>query len=125
MVGYHKAVRDRIPEIIRGNGQECGVEKLGDSEFLEFMEEKLMEELGEYFDSGSVDELADLVDSCYRVAELKGTNRESFDEIRKKKWEESGGFDENLVLTEIYQNPQECGLGLCSCERSDLVFEDE
>lgn len=125
MAGYHKAIRGRIPEIIRRNGQECTVEKLDDREFLEFMEEKLMEELGEYLDSGSVEELADLVEACYRLAELRGIDRKRFDKIRQRKLEEAGGFDENLILTEIYQDPQACGLGLCTCERDDIVFEDD
>ena len=56
---------------------------------------------------------------------LKGIGRERFDEIRQRKRDEAGGFEENLVLTEIYQDPQSCGLGLCTCKRNDLVFEDD
>jgi len=98
---------------------------MDDLEFLEFIEEKLMEELGEYFDSGSVEELVDLMEAIFRVAELKGFDRDTLEEIRKKKLHQAGGFEKNLVLTEVYQDPQKCGLVLCTCEKNDLVFEDD
>ena len=44
----HKAVRDKIPEIIKYSGKNCNVKKLDDSEFLVELEKKLIEELSEY-----------------------------------------------------------------------------
>ena len=72
MKTYDKAVRDRIPDIIREEGKRCIVVKVSDGEFLEYMELKLFEELQEYIESKSVEELADLLEVIYRVAELKG-----------------------------------------------------
>jgi hypothetical protein len=45
---YSKAIRDRIPEIIMANGEECIVRRLTDAEFLSELEKKLHEELAEY-----------------------------------------------------------------------------
>ena len=98
MKEYNKAVRDGIPEIIRADGKECSVKQVSDEEFLAYMEEKLSEELDEYFATKSVEELADLLEVIYRVAELRGVDSDKLDVIRTKKGEERGRFRENLIL---------------------------
>ena len=57
MKTYDKAVRDRIPDIIRAEGKRCVVAQVSDEEFLEYMESKLFEELHEYIESKSPEEL--------------------------------------------------------------------
>ena len=55
---YHKLVRDRIPEIIEGKGDTCVVRVAGEDEFRTKLQEKLWEEIGEFLESGTADELA-------------------------------------------------------------------
>jgi len=98
---YNKAVRDRIPEIIRDSGASCKVKHLGDEEFLPFLERKLVEEVEEYGESGSVEELVDLVEVVYRVLELKGVPLEEFERMRAEKAEKRGRFNSNLLLVEV------------------------
>jgi len=98
MKTYDKAVRDVIPDIIRAEGKECIVKQVSDGEFLGYMESKLFEELHEYTESKSAEELADLLEVIYRVAELKGIEMDELEIIRKKKREQRGGFKENLIL---------------------------
>ncbi|WFN33715.1 hypothetical protein L1S32_07635 [Methanogenium sp. S4BF] len=43
-----------------------------DRTFLRHLEYRLIEELEEYLESKDPEELADLLEVCYRVAELKG-----------------------------------------------------
>ncbi len=62
------------------------------------LEKKLYEELAEYDQNKSPEELADILEVVYRIAELRGISREKLEGIRKKKAEESGGFEENLFL---------------------------
>ena len=100
MATYNKAVRDKIPEIIRGSGRNCNARKLPDPEFLLKLEEKLSEELREYMESKSVEELADMLEVIYRISELRGTAKEQLDEIKRKKSEERGGFRDNLFLAD-------------------------
>lgn len=95
---YNKAIRDRIPEIIEKAGKKCSVKKLNDKEFLPYIEQKIIEESDEYFSSRSVEELADLLEVIYRVAELKGISRDNLMKICKNKREERGGFSKNLLL---------------------------
>ena len=62
---YPKAVRDRIPEIIRNSGRECAVKELSDLEFLVELESKLGKELAEYLESKELEKLADLLEIIY------------------------------------------------------------
>ena len=97
---YNKAIRDKIPEIIKKSGHEYNVKVLSDKEFLSKLEEKLGEELQEYQESKSVEELADIIQVIYRISELKGKTEEQLEEIRIKKGEDIGRFDKNLFLIE-------------------------
>ena len=101
---YNKAVRDRIPEIIRATGSICVVEQLDDDGFLPLLERKLLEEVGEYVVSGSVGELVDLVEVVYRIVELKGVSQEDFERMRDEKAELRGRFDSNTILVEVEEH---------------------
>jgi len=98
---YNKAIRDRIPEIIRRNGSKCEVVTLNDEEFLDELEKKLSEELDEYYQSKSVEELCDIVEISLRIAELKGVNSCEFNEIRDKKNKDRGAFNDNIFLKHV------------------------
>ncbi len=66
------------------------------------LEKKLHEELAEYEQNKSPEELADILEVVYRIAELRGFSREKIEKIREKKAEERGGFEGNLFLTKTY-----------------------
>ena len=100
MVIYNKAIRDKIPEIIKESGKNCNVKKLDDSEFLIRLEKKLVEELEEYQESKNVEELADILEVIYRISKLKGVVSDELDKIRQKKAEQRGKFDDNLFLVD-------------------------
>ena len=95
---YDKAIRDKIPEIIQKDGYSCNVETLSDEEFLEQLEKKLSEEVEEYQNDKNPEELADILEVIYRIAQLKGVSKEELEKIRIKKSEERGGFEKNLFL---------------------------
>jgi predicted house-cleaning noncanonical NTP pyrophosphatase (MazG superfamily) len=99
-MNYNKAVRDKIPEIIKKDGHESKVQTLSDDEFLLKLEEKLVEELQEYQESKSVEELADILEVIYRIVQLRGTSKEHLEEIRTKKADDKGKFEKNLFLIE-------------------------
>ena len=100
MIYYNKAIRDKIPDIIKESGKNCNVKKLFDSEFLIELEKKLIEELDEYTKSKDIEELADLLEVIYRISELRGVNSDELDEIRKDKVKKRGKFSSNLFLIE-------------------------
>ena len=95
---YNKAIRDKIPEIIQKDGHSCNVKTLSDEKFLEHLEKKLSEEVAEYQNDKNSEELADILEVIYRVAQLRGVSKEELEKIRIKKSEERGGFEKNLFL---------------------------
>lgn len=101
---YNKLVRDRIPEIIAESGKVCTVETLSDADYMAKLDEKLNEELAEYQDSKSLEELADLLEVMGAVVKAKGYTWEELTKVRKKKLEERGGFEKKILLKEVFEN---------------------
>lgn len=98
---YNKAVRDKIPEIIMAKGNNCEYRVLSDNEFLFYLEAKLTEELKEYQESHKIEELVDILEIVYRIAELRGVSKSQVNIIRNKKNEERGALSKNLFLIKV------------------------
>lgn len=98
---YHKLVRDRIPEIIESDGKQCVCEVLSSEEYLAQLDEKLQEELHEYEESKSLEELADLLEVMYAVVKARGWSVEELEQVRKEKAEQRGGFENRILLKEV------------------------
>ncbi len=101
---YNKLVRDRIPEIIQSAGKSCTTEVLSDEDYLRMIDVKLDEELAEYHESGSIEELADLLEVIYAAACARGTSPEELEAVRVKKSEERGSFSRKILLKEVTEN---------------------
>ena len=95
---YHKAIRDKIPEIIQKDGFSCNIKNLSDKEFLVEIEKKLSEEVEEYQSDKNPEELADILEVIYRIAKLRGVSKEELENIRIDKNDKRGSFDKNLFL---------------------------
>ena len=95
---YNKAIRDKIPEIIQKDGFSCNIKNLSDKEFLVEIEKKLSEEVKEYQSDKNPEELADILEVIYAIAQLKGISKEELEKIRIKKLQDRGGFEKNLFL---------------------------
>ena len=98
LIMYNKAIRDKIPEIIKNSGNSCNVKTLNDDDFLIELEKKLKEELEEYFENKTIEELGDMLDVINRIVILKGVSSDDFEKIRLKKISTNGGFDKNFFL---------------------------
>ena len=100
-IQYNKLVRDRIPEIIEASGKRCVCFTLSDEEYLARLDEKLNEELAEYQESKSMEELADLLEVIRAVATARGSSIEEVEAIRRDKAAKRGGFEKKILLTEV------------------------
>ena len=98
---YNKAIRDKIPEIIEQTGRQSKIKILSDEEFLHELEKKLTEEIDEYTNSKSIEELTDIIEVVYRIAELKGISLDKLESLRINKKNERGGFSNNLFLIQV------------------------
>ena len=98
MTKFNKAIRDKIPEIIQKDGHTCNIQKLSDEKFIIEIEKKLSEEVTEYQNDKNPEELADILEVIYAIAQLKGISKEELEKIRIKKLQDRGGFEKNLFL---------------------------
>jgi predicted house-cleaning noncanonical NTP pyrophosphatase (MazG superfamily) len=97
---YNKLVRDRIPEIIEESGARCKIEVLNDSDYLKMIDKKMDEELEEYHEDHSIEELADLIEVIHSAALARGYTLDELEAVRIKKREARGGFDKKILLIE-------------------------
>ena len=98
MVSYNKLVRDNIPEMIRAQGETPNIRILETEEYLRHLEAKLDEEVGEYHRDKNAEELADILEVVYALAEANGCSREELLSVYRKKHDARGGFRDRVFL---------------------------
>ena len=98
MTEYNKLVRDKIPEIIQNSGEEPIVRILEDEEYRVCLETKLDEEVSEFHKDKNLEELADILEVVYALAESMGCTREELFTCYEKKHAERGGFQKRIFL---------------------------
>ena len=95
---HNKLVRDFIPKIIESNGQSCTYHILDDQAYLDALDQKLNEELAEYQQDKSMEELADLLEVMMAAAEARGHTFDEVEAIRRDKAEKRGSFHDRIWL---------------------------
>ena len=98
---YNKLVRDKIPEMIVANGDTPLTRVLSDVEYFQALNVKLQEEVTEYLDGFSIEELADILEVIRAIAEHKGVSYGELERIRINKYDERGGFQKRIHLIEV------------------------
>jgi len=98
---HYKLVRDRIPEIINSSGRTCTTKILPPEEYIRLLDEKLTEELAEYQESKSIEELADLLEVMEAVVKARGYSAEDLLRIKQEKQEKRGSFEQRILLKEV------------------------
>lgn len=95
-VHYNKLVRDRIPEILDEKGVSYEKRIVEGGEYRQALIEKLHEEVSEFLESKSVEELADVMEVIRALRRLP--DFENAKEVQRAKREERGGFDDGIIL---------------------------
>ena len=95
---YNKLVRDKIPELIQKQGQNPVIRILDDEEYARCLEQKLDEETAEFHRDRTVEELADILEVVFALADHLGASREELMDVYQKKHEERGGFADRVFL---------------------------
>ena len=95
---YNKLVRDKIPQIIEESGGKAEIRILSDEEYSCFLETKLDEEVGEYHQDRTPEELADILEVVYALAVAQGVSKADLLEIYESKHQDRGGFDKKILL---------------------------
>lgn len=98
MASYKKLVRDNIPEVIKNNGEVPIVRILDNEEYLKELNKKLLEEVNEYLESGSIEELADIEEVIIGILDSKNKSREELENVRQDKVKKRGAFKSRIYL---------------------------
>ena len=101
MIKYDKLIRDKIPDIIEQSGKKCIVEVMDNDTYIEYLDQKLNEELAEYQQDKSIEELADLLEVIYAVVAARGYSVEELERLRLEKAEKRGAFEKKLLLKSV------------------------
>ena len=96
---YNKLVRDKIPEIIEKNGAIAVTRTLTDEEYKVYLEKKLYEEVAEFHESKSIEELADILEVVYALGDTHWGITDLLVEWNRKTVER-GGFTRKILLIE-------------------------
>ncbi len=100
MTRYNKLVRDKIPEIIRSRGVEPRTHVAGDAEYWLKLKAKLGEEVAEFVESESLEELADIGEVIDAILEYKKFTAAEVAASKAQKLAERGGFKKRVILEE-------------------------
>ena len=98
---YNKLVRDRIPDIIRRDGERPITHIAEGKEYEEALADKLQEEIVEFLENPSAEEAADVFEVIQAICALKGVDISKLEETRQKKADERGGFKDRIILDRI------------------------
>ena len=98
---FNKLVRDKIPEIIRKNGEFPVTRVLCDEEYEKELNKKLKEEVEEYLADGNIEELCDIEEVIRALIAFKQVPYEEFDKRRENKCEKRGAFKDKIYLESV------------------------
>ena len=94
---YEKLVRDLIPDLIAAQGEKPNIRILDDAEYRDCLSRKLDEEVQEFHKENNLEELADILEVVYALAEING-GREELERIHREKHDARGGFSKRIFL---------------------------
>ncbi|GEK33788.1 nucleoside triphosphate pyrophosphohydrolase [Kurthia sibirica] len=102
---YNKLVRDQIIEIIDNTGKKSNSMILSSEDHLDFIKEKLFEEVEEYKATtnkvDAIEELADILELIHAALQCENSNFEELDQVRIIKKEKKGGFNKGIFLIDV------------------------
>ncbi len=95
---YDKLVRDKIPQVLDAKGIKSVTHTIKGDEYFARLIDKLKEEVDEFAKDVNEEELADIMEVLNAIISEKDFSKERIEEIRKKKLNERGGFNDKIVL---------------------------
>jgi predicted house-cleaning noncanonical NTP pyrophosphatase (MazG superfamily) len=112
-----KLVRDKIPDLINSHGEIACISIADHDEYQLLLYNKLQEEVGEYLESRSAEELADVLEVVYALAACAGLDESALERLRIIKANERGRFDRRIV----WHGSRQLGTSLSAAGSQDRV----
>ena len=99
---YPKLVRDKIPSIIMNDNKTVIYRKaVSDKEYIEYLNKKLLEEVNEYLENNDVNELIDILEVIYSIAEINNISKEDLEKDRQYKESTRGSFNDRYIIEDV------------------------
>ena len=97
---YNKLVRDKIPEHIKSKGGIPVTHIADDKEYWQKLKEKLQEEVDEFAEAETIEEMADILEIIDAILDYKKFDKKELNKVKGKKAKERGKFKDKVVLEE-------------------------
>lgn len=97
---YNKLVRDKIVEMIKEKGEPVSSHVATNEEYWEKLKEKLSEEVKEFSEAESVDEMADVLEVIEAINKYKNFSEAEIMRVKDEKAQKRGRFENRIILDE-------------------------
>jgi len=101
MKSYNKLIRDKIPEIIEGKGKSFTLHRADDREYLDALREKISEEVGEFYEDPSAEEMGDILEVLHALMDYHNLDKNEVEKTREAKAMKRGKFEKQLILESV------------------------
>lgn len=91
-----KLIRDKIPEIILADGKRPIIREMEQEEYLTELDKKLNEEVQEYQEEKSIEEMADVLEVLFAICEARGYTIDELMHARNEKKDKRGAFKKKI-----------------------------
>jgi predicted house-cleaning noncanonical NTP pyrophosphatase (MazG superfamily) len=98
MITYNKLVRDKIPQILDENRKTFSYHVASGKEYTQKLKEKLVEEVNEFLEEPSVEELADIQEVIFALLEDMGESQSKLVSTQGSKAASRGAFRMGCIL---------------------------
>lgn len=100
-IRYDKLVRDKIPQIIEESGKEYTIHIADDDEYKDKLFAKVLEELDEFKENPSIEEMADILEVLDGLIDFYELDREEIETVKREKKDKRGGFANRIILETV------------------------
>lgn len=100
-IKYDKLVRDKIPQIIEDSGKEYTIHIADDKEYVSKLFAKVLEELDEFKENPSAEEMADIFEVLDGLISLYNLDSENIKTKKREKKDKRGGFEDRIILEAV------------------------